>query len=565
MQDFGKLVLTLPSGQEQEFALAKADVNLGRATINDVVLLDAKVSRSHARLECGHAGGTIFDLGSANGTRVNGLRVERAALVPGDVIALGDSVLRYERAALRVEPEVTRLDSEGDLEAALARATLSMTLNDTRPPRLAVYTPGKTWEAAFASDALTIGRHAPSDIVLDHPKVSRHHARVERRGEEFVIRDLQSTNGTWLGEQRIAEHKLADGDTIRIGNAQLVFKRGFAPEELTFLGTPTSEGEPTRRPVVVVPGFMGSELWRGSERVWFNARNLFTRPELLRPDEPLEARRLVGEAVIVPNLIKLEQYSRLVDYLEEGLGYERGKNLLEFPYDWRQDLRITARRLASAIDAWQAGSAEARGALTIIAHSMGCLVSRYYVERLGGKARVSRLILMGGPLAGAPRAVEVCASGCQASLLGRLAQGFHRVVASFPSFYTLLPAYPCIYDATGRPIDPYRDYSWAPAECRAHIASARRFRQELGTVSSVPAVSVFGYGLKTLVRITVERRTSDGWQGIRLIAEDRGDSTVPEESALLKGAEIHPVLQHHGALYADNDVKMRLKRELISK
>src|SRR3989304_2324783 len=119
VQHFGKLVLTLPGGQEQECALAKANVDLGRATINDVALPDAKVSRSHARLECSQTGCTLFDLHSANGTRVNGVLVERAALPPGDVIALGDSMLRYERAALRVEPEVTRLDSEGDLEVTL--------------------------------------------------------------------------------------------------------------------------------------------------------------------------------------------------------------------------------------------------------------------------------------------------------------------------------------------------------------------------------------------------------------------------------------------------------------
>ncbi len=38
-----------------------------------------------------------------------------------------------------------------------------------------------------------------------------------------------------------------------------------------------------------------------------------------------------------------------------------------------------------------------------------------------------------------------------------------------------------------------------------------------------------------------------------------GDDNIPEESAVLEGAEIHPVRQHHGALYVDNDVKMRLQ------
>jgi hypothetical protein len=42
-----------------------------------------------------------------------------------------------------------------------------------------------------------------------------------------------------------------------------------------------------------------------------------------------------------------------------------------------------------------------------------------------------------------------------------------------------------------------------------------------------------------------------------------GDSSVPEASAVLPGTEIHPVHQYHGTLFNDNDVKMRLKLELL--
>jgi len=52
------------------------------------------------------------------------------------------------------------------------------------------------------------------------------------------------------------------------------------------------------------------------------------------------------------------------------------------------------------------------------------------------------------------------------------------------------------------------------------------------------------------------------WKGTQFLQERGGDSTVPQESAILRGAEIHPVQQYHGALYTDNDVKMRLKLEL---
>lgn len=59
MSGIGTLALTLPSAQQQEFALQKDSVSLGRAAINDVVVRAAKVSRAHARLECGAAGRTL--------------------------------------------------------------------------------------------------------------------------------------------------------------------------------------------------------------------------------------------------------------------------------------------------------------------------------------------------------------------------------------------------------------------------------------------------------------------------------------------------------------------------
>ena len=100
-----------------EFVLEKANVTLGRATINEIVLLhDSKVSRHHARIDKRGVGFTIVDLGSTNGTYVNGKRVASSALSPGDVIKLGDTVFRFESGLPQVEPDVIPLDSEADLE-----------------------------------------------------------------------------------------------------------------------------------------------------------------------------------------------------------------------------------------------------------------------------------------------------------------------------------------------------------------------------------------------------------------------------------------------------------------
>jgi pSer/pThr/pTyr-binding forkhead associated (FHA) protein len=555
----GKLVLTLSGGQEQEFALAKSNVALGRAVVNDVVLSDAQVSRHHARVEKRAEGYTLVDLGSANGTLVNGVRVSSRTLAPGDVIRVGDSTLRFEIALPRREPDVTRIDSQAELEMTLAQVTMVTMLNDTRQPRLTVHTPGKTWQVPLVADALTIGRDPGSDIYLDDRQASRHHARIERRGEVFVIRDLASANGTWRGEQRIEEDVLQNGDTIRIGQARLVFMSGFAGEELTIMEPPQRAKQPVRRPVVIVPGIMGSELWRGDEQVWPDVRLLYTCPETYAlPDKyGTEARGLVKDIVIVPNLIKLEQYSRLGDYLVEGLGYERGKDLLEFGYDWRQDVRESARHLAETIDRWRVSPP-----ITIIAHSMGCLVSRYYVECLGGTSQVGRLILIGGPNAGTPKAFLSLLFGPGLFPLGLVGERLRQLVATFPSMYQMVPIYACAIDQRGQRIDLYRDVTWLPEAHRPLLRAARAFRKELGTRVSVPAISIFGYGLKTTTGIVVERDRAGGWQKVDPTVEPAGDETIPEISAVVEGSEIHPVQQQHGALYVDNDVKMRLKIEL---
>ncbi len=562
MASFGKLILTLPDGQEQEFELGKETVTLGRAMTNDIVLPDVRVSRQHARLDCGPEGCTLVDQGSANGTRVNGAQVKSALLSPGDVVSLGNSSLRYDINAPTVDQELTMIDSEADLDATLGQMTLAMTLNDTSKPRLVVYTPERTWEMPLEVDALSIGRAPDNDVVLEIEKVSRHHARLERQRDAFLLRDLKSTNGTYIAGERIEMRLLKDGDVFRIGPAQLVYKSGFMQEELTLFGERPESLIPTRRPVVFVPGMMGSELWQGSERVWPNVKILFKNPELYRltEDSPLEPLGLVGEVVIVPNLVKLEKYNRLGDYLVEELGYQRENDLLEFSYDWRRDVRDSARKLAEAIDGW-----DVTPPVTIIAHSLGTLVSRYYVERLGGKKKVERLLLMGGPHLGVPKAATSLLLGPNLLPFGLLGERLRQVLATFPSSYQILPTYACVVDQNKKRIAPLEDESWVTEDQRQFLRAARQFRRELGNRSSVPAVSIFGYGLKTVSTIFMERDITGLFRNVNYEVAPCGDITVPETSAVLQGSEIHPVQQYHGSLYVDNDVKMRLKLELTRK
>jgi hypothetical protein len=83
---------------------------------------------------------------------------------------------------------------------------------------------GQTY--GLEKDRVTIGRLPECDVVLDDPGASRQHAEIRRVGGAFVVVDLGSTNATLVNGAPIAEHGLADGDRITIGNTVLEFRRG---------------------------------------------------------------------------------------------------------------------------------------------------------------------------------------------------------------------------------------------------------------------------------------------------------------------------------------------------
>lgn len=80
---------------EQIIPLTEAVINIGRREDNQIVLDDQHISRSHAQLRLVHNHYIVFDLGSTGGTFVNGERVSRWNLTPGDVISLAGIMLVY--------------------------------------------------------------------------------------------------------------------------------------------------------------------------------------------------------------------------------------------------------------------------------------------------------------------------------------------------------------------------------------------------------------------------------------------------------------------------------------
>ena len=75
-------------------------------------------------------------------------------------------------------------------------------------------------------DELIVGRGADADIQIDRDSVSRRHARLYKRDGNWVVCDLQSTNGSYVNDMPIQEHSMRDGELLKIGNAIFKFLSG---------------------------------------------------------------------------------------------------------------------------------------------------------------------------------------------------------------------------------------------------------------------------------------------------------------------------------------------------
>jgi len=119
--------------------------------------------------------------------------------------------------------------SEGDTKARTMPITLDFLADSVSAATVSCFTvtcPGlSVFTYTLGGDAIHIGRDAECEIQLPLTSVSRQHARISFVGEEYRIEDLDSTNGIWVNNIRVAQCVLHHNDCLRIGAATLVFQQ----------------------------------------------------------------------------------------------------------------------------------------------------------------------------------------------------------------------------------------------------------------------------------------------------------------------------------------------------
>jgi adenylate cyclase len=148
-------------------------------------------------------------------------------------------------------------------------------------PRLSGRLPdGSAVEYPLAPVKTTLGRHPANTIRLTDREVSKEHAVIERMGGAFVLRDLDSSNGTFVNGRRVRELRLKEGDEIALGNnCRLAFHIG---EQMTATQPVHSAGVTVVASAHSIPAFV-AQLEQLEQNEFLPADQL-TDPDAIRQD-----------------------------------------------------------------------------------------------------------------------------------------------------------------------------------------------------------------------------------------------------------------------------------------
>jgi pimeloyl-ACP methyl ester carboxylesterase len=361
--------------------------------------------------------------------------------------------------------------------------------------------------------------------------------------------------------------------------------------------------------VVLLPGITGSVLQKDGKDAWaisgqaiFNALTSLGDSikkirlqgedpplnELLNMDEKkledagdgVRATRLMTDFHGILGFWKVDGYSKIARQISAVLNLIPGShygtepaNFFEFAYDWRRDNRVAAVRLKRLIDRrlplWREHSGARYAKVILIGHSMGGIVSRYYLEVLEGWRDCKALITFGTPYRGSVNAVNFLANGYKELFIDAT-----EVLRSCTSVYQLLPIYKMlkaggeyrrIAETDGLPEGLNKDRAGSALAFHREIEGAIKKRAP----GAYPIIPIVGICQPTLQSAVLEGGAVKALESMPEGEDDRlegGDGTVPGVSAIPieLSEEYHETYfaEQHGSLQNNDHVLTDLLKRM---
>ncbi len=210
----GERLLALPLGDRP--------LRIGRDPTGDVVLEGARISRHHATLHPAADGAPRLEPHGRLPVRLNGTPLTGpATLADGDHVAIGpyELVLAEGAGGHQAAAEPTRV-----ADAPTEVITLDRTARRLVVQRPILVVGSEHRRFPIARRLVRIGKGPENDLVVADPYASVAHCVITQLGNRFFVRDLHSTNGTWVDDRQVVEAELAPGSTLRVGRTRLAFE-----------------------------------------------------------------------------------------------------------------------------------------------------------------------------------------------------------------------------------------------------------------------------------------------------------------------------------------------------
>jgi len=302
-------------------------------------------------------------------------------------------------------------------------------------------------------ELLQAGLETPGDLGIPPLAPDQHgkFCRLHRMKQILACLPVDT-----VGEHGLVGHSPSSRGHDRPGAVRIV--SGQSQEKMAKI--------PMRDVVVMLPGIIGSVLQKNGKDVWAVSGGAGLKAllslggsikDLRLGDDPQDvddlgdgvtAPRILPDLSLIPGFWKIDRYGRVTKTIKGSFDVTPGLNYFEFPYDWRRDNRVAARKLADSthtwLSAWREHSGNDDAKLILIAHSMGGLISRYFLEVLEGWKDTRLLLTFGTPYRGSLNAMSFLAKGMRKKLGPITLIDLSDLLGSFTSVYQLLPIYPCV-------------------------------------------------------------------------------------------------------------------------
>jgi len=186
----------------KKFKFYEDNVLVGRSDDADLNLTDDLVSYEHCRFTVKADGLYLTDLGSSNGTYINGTRHDSGFISISDRISFGEN--GPEAIVNFAESSCKSSSSKKDQPAKSGSRGLQIIVDN-----------GQSYD--FGTGRISIGRDDSCDITLDRSMVSRNHAELNFSKGRIKFADLGSTNGSFLNGNQVQSADINEGDTLVVG------------------------------------------------------------------------------------------------------------------------------------------------------------------------------------------------------------------------------------------------------------------------------------------------------------------------------------------------------------